>query len=78
MHISWIQDDWGKELFSEFESCFEQFYLSHEMHLRKPNADIYEFVLSQNDLNPEEDFLYRRHKREYRHSRKLRNKSLEY
>lgn len=57
LHISWIQNDWGKELFSEFESCFEQFYLSHEMHLRKPNADIYEFVLSQNDLNPEETFF---------------------
>jgi putative hydrolase of the HAD superfamily len=57
LHISWIQNDWGKELFNEFGSCFEQFYLSHEMHLRKPNADIYEFVLSQNDLKPEETFF---------------------
>jgi putative hydrolase of the HAD superfamily len=27
------------------------------MHLRKPNADISEFVLSQNDLKPEETFF---------------------
>ena len=30
------------------------FYLSHEIQLRKPNADIYEFVLKENNLKPEE------------------------
>jgi putative hydrolase of the HAD superfamily len=27
--------------------------LSHEIHLRKPNDEIFEFVLEQNNLNPE-------------------------
>ncbi|MFY7669936.1 HAD family hydrolase [Tenacibaculum sp. MEBiC06402] len=54
LHISWIQNDWGKDLYNEFKNCFEQFYLSHEIHMRKPNADIYEFVLKENSLNPKE------------------------
>jgi len=31
--------------------------LSHEIHLRKPNTDIYEFVLEENQLIPEETFF---------------------
>ncbi len=54
LHISWIQQDWGMELYNEFKDCFEQFYLSHEIHFRKPSADIYEFVLQENDLKAEE------------------------
>lgn len=54
LHISWIQNDWGSELYNEFKNCFEQFYLSHEIHFRKPNADIYEFVLQENNLVAEE------------------------
>lgn len=57
LHISWIQDAWGATLYKEFKDCFEQFYLSHEIHFRKPNADIYEFVLSENNLNPSETFF---------------------
>jgi putative hydrolase of the HAD superfamily len=57
MHIKWIQNDWGSELYEEFKSCFEQFYLSHEIHFRKPNADIYEFVLQENNLKAEETFF---------------------
>lgn len=57
LHISWIQNDWGIELYDEFKGCFEQFYLSHEIGMRKPNADIYEFVLNENDLQPEETFF---------------------
>tara|TARA_R110001632_G_scaffold43376_6_gene110096 strand:+ start:98349 stop:98963 length:615 start_codon:yes stop_codon:yes gene_type:complete len=57
LHISWVQENWGQELFAEFKNCFEQFYLSHELHLRKPNADIYEFVLNENNLKPEETFF---------------------
>jgi len=54
LHISWIQQDWGMELYNEFKNCFEQFYLSHEIHFRKPDVDIYEFVLNENNLKPEE------------------------
>ncbi|QHI34758.1 D-ribitol-5-phosphate phosphatase [Kordia antarctica] len=54
LHISWIQQNWGMELYTEFVACFEQFYLSHEMNLRKPDATIYEFVVRENDLKPSE------------------------
>ncbi|MBE7660382.1 HAD-IA family hydrolase [Tenacibaculum finnmarkense] len=50
LHISWIQNNWGAELYQEFKNCFEQFYLSHEINFRKPNATIYEFVLNENNL----------------------------
>ena len=50
MHIDWIKKDWGMELYNEFKNSFEQFYLSHEINMRKPDADIYEFVLNENNL----------------------------
>lgn len=54
LHINWIKNDWGEGLFGEFENCFEQFYLSQELGMRKPNLDIYEYVMSENNLLPEE------------------------
>ena len=54
LHITWIQAHWGLKLYEEFKSCFEKFYLSHEIQLRKPNLDIYEFVLKENNLIPAE------------------------
>jgi len=54
LHISWIQNNWGADLYNEFKNCFEQFYLSHEINFRKPNANIYEFVLSENSLKASE------------------------
>ena len=50
LHISWIQENWGTKLYTEFKNCFEQFYLSHEVHFRKPDAAIYKFVLNENNL----------------------------
>nr|WP_321236601.1 HAD family phosphatase [uncultured Psychroserpens sp.] len=50
LHISWIQDK--LTFYEEFKACFDQFYLSHEIQLRKPNADIYEYVLKENSLDP--------------------------
>ena len=54
LHISWVQEHWGMELYDEFKNCFEQFYLSHEINFRKPDAEIYKFVLEENDLKASE------------------------
>jgi FMN phosphatase YigB (HAD superfamily) len=54
LHISWIKNNWGMALYKAFKICFEQFYLSHEINLRKPNNNIYEFVLNTNNLVAEE------------------------
>ena len=57
MHISWVQKNWGDTLYAEFKNCFEQFYLSHEIGFRKPNANVYQFVLQENLLNAAETFF---------------------
>ncbi|MDG1039540.1 MAG: HAD family phosphatase [Polaribacter sp.] len=57
LHITWIQNNWGKELYATFKNCFEQFYLSHEISFRKPNAETYQFVLKENNLKASETFF---------------------
>ncbi len=57
LHISWIQKNWGEVVYNEFKNSFEQFYLSHEIGLRKPDPTIYEFVLQQNNLAANETFF---------------------
>lgn len=54
MHISWIQNNWGAELYTKFKNCFEQFYLTHQINLKKPNTNIYQFVLKENNLDAKE------------------------
>jgi FMN phosphatase YigB (HAD superfamily) len=50
LHIECIQNSLGEMFYSEFKNCFEQFYLSHEINFRKPDSEIYEFVLNENNL----------------------------
>ncbi len=57
IHIDEVIRKIGAEKFNRFKNCFEQFYLSHEIHFRKPNADIYEFVLNTNNLIAAETFF---------------------
>jgi len=52
LHIDWVIEH--VPYYEEFKNCFDAFYLSHEINLRKPNIDIYQFVLSQNNIKPEE------------------------
>ena len=39
--------------FEDFKNCFDAFYLSQELGMRKPNSDIFEFVLNEHDLKAE-------------------------
>lgn len=52
LHIDYIKKN--VSFYEDFKNCFDQFYLSHEINLRKPNADIFNFVLSENNLKAEE------------------------
>jgi len=54
LHINWVKESWGLPLFELFKNCFEKFYLSHEINLRKPDQSIFTFVLEENNLNPTE------------------------
>ena len=52
LHIDWIKEN--VSFYEDFKNSFDTFYLSHEINLRKPNADIYEFVLNTHFLKAEE------------------------
>jgi len=52
MHIDFIKEN--VSFYNKFKDCFDKFYLSHEINLRKPNTNVYEFVLTENSLSPEE------------------------
>lgn len=48
LHINWIKEN--VSFFNDFKDCFDKFYLSNELNLVKPNQDIFEFVLKENNL----------------------------
>lgn len=52
LHISWIENN--VDFYRDFKSCFDAFYLSHEINFRKPDAKIFEFVLETHNLKPGE------------------------
>jgi len=51
LHIDWVKTHIA--IYENFKNCFDAFYLSHEINLRKPNADIFEFVLKENKIKAE-------------------------
>ncbi|ULC60625.1 HAD family phosphatase [Flaviramulus sp. BrNp1-15] len=52
LHINWIKKN--VPFYNDFKNCFDAFYLSHEINLSKPSADIFEFVLNENNLEASE------------------------
>lgn len=50
LHIPHVAHIIGQERFDRFKNCFEKFYLSHEIRLRKPDPEIFKFVLNENGL----------------------------
>lgn len=53
-HIEQVIENMSLERYNRFKASFDPFYLSHEIHLSKPSANIYEFVINENNLNAEE------------------------
>ncbi len=54
LHIPHVETKMGAKRFNRFKNSFEKFYLSHEIRLRKPNRDIFQFVLDDNGIIAEE------------------------
>jgi putative hydrolase of the HAD superfamily len=52
LHIDWIKK--RVPFYETFKNSFDAFYLSHEINLRKPNREIFDFVLKENKLNANE------------------------
>ena len=57
LHIDWVKKH--IPFYEDFKNCFDAFYLSHEIKLRKPNTDVFEFVLNENNLKPRKHIIYR-------------------
>lgn len=57
LHIQKVIENMGEGRYERFKNCFERFYLSHEINLRKPDLEIYQFVLEENKLLPHETFF---------------------
>jgi FMN phosphatase YigB (HAD superfamily) len=54
IHIQRVREDVGEAFYHRFINCFEKVYYSFEMKMRKPDAEIYEFVLKEQNLDPTE------------------------
>lgn len=52
LHISYIKEQIS--FYEEFKNCFDAFYLSHDIQLRKPNKNIFEFILIQHNIEASE------------------------
>ncbi|MCF8297173.1 MAG: HAD family phosphatase [Saprospiraceae bacterium] len=50
-YLAQLQNQFGHKDFSEL---FEKAYFSHQIKMKKPDKEIYEFVLSENNLKAEE------------------------
>ncbi|WPR71545.1 HAD family phosphatase [Flavobacterium sp. NG2] len=50
IHIEKFQKKTGETFYTDFYRCFEHVYFSYEIGMRKPNVDIYEYVLNNHSL----------------------------
>ena len=50
LHIKQVVNNMSLDRYLRFKNCFDQFYLSHEIKMRKPDKSIYAFVLNENKL----------------------------
>ncbi|WP_047245144.1 HAD family hydrolase [Maribacter thermophilus] len=57
LHIEQVIKNMGTGRYEKFKNCFERFYLSHLINMRKPDAAIYQFVLEKNGLKANETFF---------------------
>ena len=53
IHINTFEQKSGVSFYEDFYACFEKVYFSFEMGLRKPDPKIYQVLLDQHNLVPE-------------------------
>jgi putative hydrolase of the HAD superfamily len=52
IHISRFEHMAGISFFSDFYQCFEKVYYSFEMGMRKPDPNIFNYIIKKHDLSP--------------------------
>ncbi len=50
IHIETFERENGVSFYSDFYQCFEKVYFSFEIGMRKPDVEIYNYVLAQHNL----------------------------
>ena len=53
IHINYFKDRNGDDFYNRFYNCFEKVYFSYDLGMRKPDIEIYNFVINENNLIPE-------------------------
>lgn len=52
LHMARVRERLGGAAYQRFKACFEGFYLSHEVGLRKPQPEIFRWVIQRHFLEP--------------------------
>ena len=52
IHIETFETKSGISFYSDFYQCFEKVYFSFEIGMRKPNADVFQYVINKHELSP--------------------------
>jgi FMN phosphatase YigB (HAD superfamily) len=52
IHIEKFEQDAGPSFYSDFYQCFEKVYFSHEIGIRKPHHEAYNYLINKHDIQP--------------------------
>jgi len=52
IHIEHFQETVGESFYSDFYRCFEKVYFSFELGIRKPDEEIFNYILKKHELSP--------------------------
>lgn len=52
IHIDYFQNQTGISFYRDFYQCFERVYFSFELGMRKPDSNIFEFLIKKHNLEP--------------------------
>ena len=52
IHIETFENANGISFYSDFYQCFEKVYFSFEIGMRKPNPEIFQYLINKHELSP--------------------------
>jgi glucose-1-phosphatase len=52
IHMEKFEEDAGASFYSDFYQCFERIYFSHEIGYRKPDAEAFNYLINNHDIQP--------------------------
>jgi FMN phosphatase YigB (HAD superfamily) len=52
IHIETFENTTGMSFYSDFYQCFEKVYFSFEVGMRKPNPEIFQYLINKHELSP--------------------------